>query len=506
MAREKLMDRIKNGLREWLQVENTPYMIKIRETTDYELNAIRNRIWYRGDSNELQQLYNQINPEEEADRYKFWASHSSAGMEMRKIHTGIPGLMVRMLAAIVLSDMNELEFDDPKIQELWKKIDEDNHFRDNLDEALADTLVVGDGAFRISICTDISTYPIVEWVPGDCVEYDIRHGRIQEIIFKTPIHHQKKQYVLNERYGKGYIRPELTDGEKILEDMSFLPEITGIPEGGWTFDENMMLAVPFRIYKSAKYKGRGASIYDGKLDNFDALDEAWSQWMDALRAGRANTYVPENLIPRDPNTGMVLAPNPFDNRYIATGSDMSENAKNQISVQQPGIPHDSYIATYTTALDQSLQGIVSPSTLGIDVKKLDNAEAQREKEKTTLYTRNAIVEALQKTLPQVITAAIQAYDTMNQSVARQVKVNVPFGEYANPSFESQVETLAKAKQGGIMSIDAAVDELYGDTKDKAWKDVEIRRLKEEAGITEEEEPALNLDGLDIEDGDLTDGL
>ena len=52
---------------------------------------------------------------------------------------------------------------------------------------------------------------------------------------------------------------------------------------------------------------------------------------------------------------------------------MGENAKNQIDTEQPAIPHDSYLASYCTALDLCLQGIISPSTLGIDVKKLDNA-------------------------------------------------------------------------------------------------------------------------------------
>ena len=253
--RETLMDKIRHGLRDWLQIESTPYSIKIRETTDFELSAIRNRIWYRGDSNELYQLYaGNGNPYDFADKYKFWASHSSPGMEMRKIHTGLPGMIVRMLTAIVLGDMNDFEFADSSTGELWDQIDKDNQFRKG--------------------------------------------------------YHNKRQYVLNEYYGKGYIRPELTDGENIL-DMSALPEITGVPEGGWTFSDDLMLAVPFKVYKSSKYKNRGASIYDGKIDNFDAFDEAWSQWMDALRAGRANTYIPEDLIPRDPNTGLLMKPNPF---------------------------------------------------------------------------------------------------------------------------------------------------------------------------------------------------
>ncbi len=139
------------------------------------------------------------------------------------------------------------------------------------------------------------------------------------------------------------------------------------------------------MYESTKYEGRGGSIFDGKLDSFDAFDEAWSQWMDALRAGRAKTYIPECLVPHDPETGQIIQPNPFDNRYFASDNDMSEKADNKVNTEQPAIPHDSYLASYCTASGPLPTGRhQSQSTLGIDVKKLDNAEAQREKEKATL--------------------------------------------------------------------------------------------------------------------------
>ena len=259
-----------------------------------------------------------------------------------------------------------------------------------------------------------------------------------------------------------------------------------------SFDETVILAVSIQVYESTKFEGRGGSIFDGKLDSFDAFDEAWSQWMDALRAGRAKTYVPDCLVPHDPETGQIIKPNPFDNRYFAADNDMSEKADNKVSTDQPVIPHDSYLASYCTALDLCLQGVISPSTLGIDVKKLDNAEAQREKEKATLYTRNAIVEALQETLPELVGAAINAYHILLNQPIEEVKVDIPFGEYANPSFESQVETLAKARPGvPMMSIEAQVEELYGDTKDEKWKQEEIARLKAEQGIAEVEEPGIN---------------
>ena len=487
---EKLSENIKRGIRSWLNViPASPYSIQINEVLDYEANAIRNRIWSRGDSNELEQMYQQ-NPEY-ADKYKFWASRCTPGMEMRKIHTGLPGLIVRILAGIVLEDMNDFDFaENDQQRQLWEDIAKDNKFAKKMEKALKEVLYIGDGAFKVAIDTGISEYPILEWYPGDRVEIIRRRDRVKEIVFKTPYKAGHQQYVLYEHYGYGYVKNELYKGDTQVP-LNAIDATKGIVDV--SFDETVILAVPLQVYESTKYEGRGGSIFDGKLDSYDAFDETWSQWMDALRAGRAKTYIPECLVPHDPETGRVIRPNPFDNRYFASDNDMSEKAENKVSTEQPAIPHDSYLASYCTALDLCLQGVISPSTLGIDVKKLDNAEAQREKEKATLYTRNAIVEALQEILPELVGAAINAYHILLKQPIEEVKVDIPFGEYANPSFESQVETLAKARPGvPMMSVEAQVEELYGDSKEDVWKKEEIARLNAEQGNAEAEEPEVNL--------------
>ena len=503
---DNMKENIKRGLRSWLDImPSSPYNIRIKEVMDFEANAIRNRIWYRGDSNELVQFYEQNL--EYADQYKFWASKCTPGMEMRKIHTGLPGLIVRILSAIVLADMNDFEFSESEPQrKLWEKIAEDNKFSKKLEKALKEILYIGDGAFKVTIDTEVSEYPILEWYPGERVEFIRQRDRIREVIFKTPYREHGQNYVLNERYGYGYIKNELYSGDKQV-DLSLTEAAKTLSD--WIFDESVILAVPMMVYESAKYEGRGGSIYDGKLDSFDAFDEVWSQWMDALRAGRARTYIPESYIPRDPETGMLMKPSPFDNRFISGDDNMSENGKNEIHTEQPDIPHESYLSSYVTALDLCLQGVISPSTLGIDVKKLDNAEAQREKEKTTLYTRNAIIGALENLLPEVVTACIRAYALLYKNPLPEVKVKITFGEYANPSFESQVETVSKGKQGGIMSIEASVEELYGDTRDEKWKREEVARLKAEQGIAEVDEPGTNREAgqflLNTEESEKSDG-
>ncbi len=221
--------------------------------------------------------------------------------------------------------------------------------------------------------------------------------------------------------------------------------------------------------------------------------------MDALRKGRSKEYIPVSLCPRNPETGELLKPNAFDNSYIQLEANMSEDTHSNVDLVQPNIPHESYLATYITALDLCLQGIISPSTLGIDTKKLDNADAQREKEKATLYTRNKIVDAIQNIFPVLVDYTLKTYDTLLEQPIQDIKADIPFGEYANPSFESQVETVSKAKTGGVMSIEAAVEELYGDSKDQEWKDEEVARLKVEQGIADMEEPAVNMDGVALQD-------
>lgn len=505
---KRLSENVKRGIRSWLNVqEASPANILINEPLDYEANAIKNRIWYRGDSEELQQLYSQIDTG--VDKYKFWACKSTPGQEIRKIHTGLPALVVDTLAGITLADLDIQIEKDQATQELWEQIDKDNKFRKKLEKAVKETLYIGDGVFKISFDTQLSQYPIIEFYPGDRIELVTERGRIKEIVFKTAYRHDRRDYVLYEHYGYGMITYELYRGETQVS-LKSIPQTENLVDVAFGTDKpegKYMMAVPIQFYESGKWDERGQSIFDKKIDSYDAFDEVWSQWMDAVRMGRAKEYIPDCLIPRNPETGELMRPNHFDNRFIAVGNDMSENAKNMIDVEQPNIPHESYLASYCTALDLCLQGLISPSTLGIDVKKLDNSEAQREKEKATLYTRDTIINALQVDIPLLVETVLKAYNEFYRKSVKPVEVTVEFGDYANPSFESQIEAISKARQGQIMSVDAAVDELYGDDKDDTWKQEEIKRLKEELGIGEVEEPGVNLEagGFQVNIGGADEG-
>lgn len=485
----KMADTIRKGLRNFLNVTPAPEStIVINEGIDFLTSCVKNRIWYAGKSRQLTELYSQL----DVPSTMFWKARMTKGREIRKIHVNIPSMIVDTIVNIIMTDFNGVEITSKNTtaySETWKTLEKSNKLNNVLKEALIDIGIVGDGAFKISYDKSISENLIIEWYPAERVKFTYVRGRIREVIFYTDYVENRKKYQFAEIYGYGFIKYELYNENGKQIPLNAISKTNWIDGQGVTFDDSVMWAIPVIYGKSSLYKGRGKGLIEDKEGCFDSLDEAWSQWMEALRAGRVKTYIPGNLIPYDENTGKPLSPNPFDNQFIELGDMVDENGKARIQIESPTIQHESYLNSYITALDLCLQGIISPSTLGIDVKKLDNAEAQREKEKTTLYTRQNFIELLENVIPQLVKTSINAdLIIRNQAViSDDIEIKVKFGEYANPSFESQVETVGKARQGGIMSITTSVDELYGDSKSEDWKAEEVQRIKEEMGIATVEE-------------------
>ena len=480
-------DKIKNVIRNWLEIQpSVGDTITIQETNTFEGNCFRNLLWYRGDASELHQYYTQT--DDLMGNAKFWAAQSTTGINFRKIHTGLPAMIVDMLADIIVNSFNKIEVKgNNEAQTNWKEIAKENDFKEMLKQAIIDVFVQCDGAFKISYDTDISKYPIIEFYSGQNVDFEYTRGRITGINFKNKYPKKDVCYTLFEKYSKNGIKYELYKNDKLMQDYKSIPETAELKEPK---DTKFMMAVPMMFNKSKKYKGRGQSILEKKLDAFDSFDEVWSKWIDALRDNRTVTYIPEDLIPTDEN-GNLLKPNTFDNRYTKTGSTSSETESSKITRESGDFDYEGMLQSYITALDLCLQGLISPSTLGIDVKKLDNADAQREKEKATQYTRGKVIDVLEKVIPKLVEICLKTYDKAQKKTAGEYEAIVDFKEYANPSFEATVETVSKARPGqNVMSIEKTVDTIYGDSLTKEEKEKEVKRLKEEAGIIEKEEPNI----------------
>ena len=476
---------LKGFVLRWLGIEPAQQDTKIlvHEAVTHGADVLKNQLWYRGEPSELEQYYKQLaetdtNIYSTTIRSKFWASVPNGDVRIRKVHSGLPAMMVDILSDIVVGDMLEPEMD-AGLRERWGAFCKENEFDDTIIEAIRQVLSSGDGAFKLNIDTDLSDQPLLEFYGADKVDYEYKRGKLQAVIFKTEYCHKGNKYQLHERYSKGAVQYKLFGPNDKEYQLNTIPETEGLVNVAFAGD--YIMAVPFKIYKSPKYCNRGQAIYDKKSDAFDALDEILSTWVDGLRASRTKQYIPENLIPKN-KEGIPLKPDVF-NPWIAVDGSLAEDGKSKVETVQGAFATSALLESYVSFLDVCLQGILSPSTLGIDVKKLDNADAQREKEKTTMYTRDTIIKALRGALEKLFNAIMCTQDNMLKKTppVEGYEATFDWGQYANPSFEAQVETLVKAKQGQIMSTEKIVEELYGDTMDDTEKAEEVARIKSEYG-------------------------
>lgn len=482
-------------LRRWLKLEPSSDKLyaTIRESYNFETDVMRNRIWYRGDADELRQFFG-CQGTNSAASSRFWSAVPT-GAEIRKIHSGLPADIVDTLSGLVLSDLDDCDFDNDDHKGDWKKLREKIGFDNMIDTAIREALVTGDGAFKITWDRQQHSFPTVEFYGADRIEYQYEGGLLKRVSFFTDYYKKGSifdtQYQLEERYLPGKITYILRDKRGSQIPLDTAPETAQLKDV--ILPSDMLAAVPLCFFASTRWKGRGKSIFANKTDVFDAHDEVVSQWMDAIRCGRVEKYIPADLIPRDSNTLEPQMPGSFGSHFVKLAGSKSEDAASRIDTVQPEIRYDAFLSSYTSTLDMCLRGILSPATLGINISAMSSGESQRERKDITGFTRNTITGELERKLPILISLLMQINDWINGKQMDTYTPTVSFGEYAAPDFSSRVKTIGEASSRGIISVEATVDELWGGSKDDNWKKAEVNRLKAEKGVTSLGEPSAGDD-------------
>lgn len=138
------MGWIKNMVMKILRIQPAPEnkSFIIREPFSYRTSVLRNRLWYRGDPSELEQFYKQ-SVTDNVSRSRFWAAVPSENRHIRKIHSGLPAMIVERLSDIVVSDMDQIELKTQDQTKLWEEIAKDNNFDELLGSSLIEALVEG---------------------------------------------------------------------------------------------------------------------------------------------------------------------------------------------------------------------------------------------------------------------------------------------------------------------------------------------------------------------------
>ena len=138
------------------------------------------------------------------------------------------------------------------------------------------------------------------------------------------------------------------------------------------------------------------------------------------------------------------------------------------------------------------------------IEKEVSKTVKREKEKVTIFTRNAIVNKEIRILKSLLTQCMHAYELMHTGkvTVLEYDITVEFPKFADDSYDNKLAVLGKAFGDGIISPEMLVSRLYDNEElSEEDKQREIDYIKEnnkepfEEGFPEEGDEAV-LNGTD----------
>lgn len=375
---------------------------------------------------------------------------------------------------------------------------EDNSFWDlYMFEQMPMTLVEGWGCYKIDWNQDISEYPIIKYYRAKDVEFVYQEKRQVAIIFKDYYTDGKfRNYLITEtraiKKGNLYVSKDVfrITGDDIQpmypEEVARVEEFADLDLEPIIIEKfKNFLAVPCVFYKDVvNNDGYGRSIFTGKVDLFDDLDQCLSQGSNTVRRSTPVEYFNTDFLERDPITKLPKMPHVYDRKYTSyiggRNADGSQTATVPVQVTQPQLQFTEYNTEAQNVLLQIISGIMSPATLGIDLAKKDNADAQREKEKLTIFTRNVLIEAETRILKKLFNQVLVAVQLMREGMetCADYSISIKYSEFADDSFENKLQKLGEAYIKGTISTDMYLDKLYGDTLSSTERDREYKYLKE----------------------------
>lgn len=481
---------------------NSPRLTFISDPERLKIDEVRaNRVWYLGDGNELLNYYTQrqaigfaSNPIYNRNKRNYFWSLSASECDIKRVHSGIPNMIITTITNVVGA---------PSIECFgWDDIAEANDFSNKLvQQGRPLTLAEGWGAWKVNINPELSSEPLWEYYEAENVDYVYKAGLLIGITFSSYYKDAKNNdYVLLESrfraHGNSYIEYHLfllDKNDGVIEvSKDKLPEL-GTLEDFVLYGYNHILAVPSRYFFDPMNVNYGKSIYAGKLDLFDMLDEIWSQASQTNRVSTPVEYYNPDVLDRR-TTGQAGMPNLYNRQFVQkTGvPDGEGNLSDDIITTQPELNFDKYGRLSRDTLDYILTGVLSPASLGIDLSKRDNADAQREKEKITLVTRNNIIAPETVMLRKIVNISLDVKEYMQTGhISNQGRsINIKYNEFANPSFENQIQILGISWVNGEISTPKYVDLLWGDRISEEEKQKEIIWLDENRSKMEYDLPTL----------------
>ncbi|MCM1259636.1 MAG: hypothetical protein NC182_01670 [Prevotella sp.] len=492
------------------------------------------QIWNTGNSDLIRAFYIK-NPFSSNLNY-FW---QLALDKTIKRHTGIPKLISNKMGTIIFGagfkpEVTVYKAEDGQISK-DKNEEESNKAQDVLNALFDKTKAkevfhltavkeswCGEGFIKFNYNLDLSQYPIIEASDLTQAEAIVERGVTTAIIFKTRyVTEQKEKYRYEEKYttdenGDALIVNTLyqilVDGKEKEVPLTTIPQTAELEEYYRFEGLKGMIAFhkpnkkPNNEFPGSVY---GASDYQGAIDSFDALDEAYSELVSEIRNNKTIRYMPTSMIPKDEDGNELAIDMAFITNYQLVGGSMDQNANNQMLIQTIDDKTVSLIEKYKNCLITAINlAGLSPLALGITGLEAINAgeQSQKERNRVTLETRKDKINNYWKPFLSELTLQLLAFNNwlVKKAGAKQEGLDVEevnfdnaditfdFGEYVVEDETNVITRWATAKTSGLASVETCVKKLHPDWTDDQILD-EVTKIKFENNMGMEDPTLLQME-------------
>ena len=413
---------------------------------------------------------------------------------IKRTHSGLPRQTITFIDRALGDPMFKLE--DKGQEKQLEEILKSNNALSTFSKQKRLDAVVGDGAFIVNIDSELSEHPILEYVDGRDCQFEFVGDKITGVIvFKryevngeiyTCVERrttERKKHLISKKLGKTLSIIEYAlfrnDSERgFLEcPLNTIPQTENLQPRN-IYDLPFMLAIPCMREIDDESK-RGVSMFRGRLDIFDDLDQSLSMEANTLRASTPVEYLDENSLEHD-DDGKPVKPSVYGKQFVLyKGATNYNEASKGITTVFYNIDYTKLSVESQENVSRALNGWISPASFGFDVSRKDNALAQREKEKITIQTLKDYKEYLIPVYEDVAKCLL-ACDNLMENAKYQyedIKVEVAFKDYATPTLSEKINTYKDAVKDGVMSVDRFILECYGD-ESKESQDKERESINE----------------------------
>lgn len=552
--RKKRLDRLEKDLR---MIQNriafnpkkaTLNVEKYLSADSFTQKITEYKVWNTGNSFLLRQFYYTAVGFDEL--YKtlnyFWRN---APAEYIKKHSGIPQQISNKNGVIIFggdfkasvnvykkdengnisNDIDEAQ--SKKATETLNAIIEKSNIMQSLRKQAVIDSWCGHSVAKLNYDLTLSQYPIYEVYDLTQAEVLEKRGIIIGYLFKSYYKVKDIDYCFEEEYTKAVDDTAIifnrlyrmqSDGSRKEVPLTTIPQTAEYEESYMFNDLKDFIAfakpnkLPNNEYSSTPY---GASDYQGAIDSFDALDEAYSELYSELRNNKTIRYIPEMMIPKDENGKAQIRNTGFITNYQAVQGSLDQDAKNKIEIQPIDDKTESILNKYRNALTTAINNAgLSPLALGITGLEAINAgeASQKERNRVTLETRKDKIENYWKPYLKHFFTQLLAFNNwmVKKAGAKQTldnfdidfdncDIQLDFGNYIVEDETNIINRWGTAKQAGLASIDTCVRELHPDWTEEQIMN-EINLIKYEQGLDLDNPNNLpELTGVDDDNEETT---